>query len=135
MGMTMTQKILADHACLEKVKTGDLIKVKLDLVLGNDITGSVAIKEFENIGVGIYEPMHGSAPDIAGQDKANPIATIMSIAMMLRYSFSTEAAAADIERAVSNVLDKGYRTEDIMQEGMKLVGTQKMGVLIAGELN
>ncbi|MPN19418.1 3-isopropylmalate dehydrogenase [bioreactor metagenome] len=81
--------------------------------------------------IGLYEPIHGSAPDIAGQDKANPIAAIMSIAMMLRYSLDMEAAASDIERAVSKVLDKGYRTADIMQEGMDLVGTERMGDSIA----
>ena len=112
---------------------GDILSDEASMLTGS--LGMLPSASLGESGAGIYEPIHGSAPDIAGQDKANPIATIMSIAMMLRYSFSTEAAAADIERAVSNVLDKGYRTEDIMQEGMKLVGTQKMGVLIAGELN
>ncbi|MCQ1529901.1 3-isopropylmalate dehydrogenase [Lutispora saccharofermentans] len=98
------------------------------------LTGSLGMLPSASMGegkIGLYEPIHGSAPDIAGQDKANPIATIMSIAMMLRYSLDMEAAASDIERAVSKVLDKGYRTADIMQEGMDLVGTERMGDLIA----
>ncbi len=98
------------------------------------LTGSLGMLPSASMGegkIGLYEPIHGSAPDIAGQDKANPIAAIMSIAMMLRYSLDMEAAASDIERAVSKVLDKGYRTADIMQEGMDLVGTERMGDLIA----
>ncbi|AND85944.1 3-isopropylmalate dehydrogenase [Clostridium tyrobutyricum] len=98
------------------------------------LTGSLGMLPSASVGdgkVGIYEPIHGSAPDIAGQDKANPIATIMSAAMMLRYSFNMNEAADDIENAVSKVLDKGYRTPDIMREGKQLVGTVKMGDLIA----
>ncbi|MBV4422324.1 3-isopropylmalate dehydrogenase [Clostridium tyrobutyricum] len=98
------------------------------------LTGSLGMLPSASVGdgkVGIYEPIHGSAPDIAGQDKANPIATIMSVAMMLRYSFNMNEAADDIENAVSKVLDKGYRTPDIMREGKQLVGTVKMGDLIA----
>ncbi|WP_147565213.1 3-isopropylmalate dehydrogenase [Clostridium tyrobutyricum] len=98
------------------------------------LTGSLGMLPSASVGdgkVGIYEPIHGSAPDIAGQDKANPIATIMSAAMMLRYSFNMNKAADDIENAVSKVLDKGYRTPDIMREGKQLVGTVKMGDLIA----
>lgn len=98
------------------------------------LTGSLGMLPSASVGdgkIGIYEPIHGSAPDIAGQDKANPIATIMSVAMMLRYSFNMNEAADDIENAVSKVLDKGYRTPDIMREGKQLVGTVKMGDLIA----
>jgi 3-isopropylmalate dehydrogenase len=101
------------------------------------LTGSLGMLPSASLGngVGLYEPIHGSAPDIAGQDKANPIATIMSVAMMLRYSFNMDGAAKDIEDAVSKVLDNGYRTGDIMQEGMTLVGTEKMGDLIAEQLS
>ena len=73
---------------------------------------------------GMYEPIHGSAPDIAGQDKANPIATILSVAMMLRYTFGLASEADAIESAVGCVLDAGWRTGDIMSEGMRLVGTK-----------
>ncbi|NMM63719.1 3-isopropylmalate dehydrogenase [Clostridium sp. P21] len=101
------------------------------------LTGSLGMLPSASLGegkVGMYEPIHGSAPDIAGCDKANPIGTIMSIAMMLRYSFNMEEAARDIENAVSKVLDKGYRTSDIMEQEKILVGTEKMGELIAQEI-
>ena len=80
---------------------------------------------------GLYEPSHGSAPDIAGKDIANPIATILSAAMMLRYSFDLDEAAAAVENAVKKVLQDGYRTGDIFSEGCKKVGCSKMGSLIA----
>lgn len=100
------------------------------------LTGSIGMLPSASIGgkVGIFEPIHGSAPDIAGQDKANPIATILSVAMMLRYSFNQEKVADDIEAAVLKVLEKGYRTGDIMQPGMKLVGTKEMGRLVREEI-
>ena len=100
------------------------------------LTGSIGMLPSASIGgkVGIFEPIHGSAPDIAGQDKANPIATILSVAMMLRYSFNQEKAADIIEEAVLKVLEKGYRTGDIMQPGMKLVGTREMGRLVREEI-
>ncbi len=101
------------------------------------LTGSLGMLPSASLGdgtPGIYEPIHGSAPQIAGQDKANPIATIMSVAMMLRYSFDMEEGALDVEKAVSKVLDKGYRTEDIMEDGKNLVGTDKMGDLIVSEI-
>jgi 3-isopropylmalate dehydrogenase len=97
------------------------------------ITGSIGMLPSASLGtgsLGMYEPVHGSAPDIAGQDKANPIATIISVAMMLRYSFNLAKEAQAIEDAVSNVLEGGYRTGDIISEGMKLVGTKEMGELI-----
>lgn len=83
---------------------------------------------------GMYEPIHGSAPDIAGQNKANPIATILSIAMMLRYSFRLTKEAQAIEDAVDNVLKNGYRTCDIMSEGKTEIDTKKMGDLIAKDI-
>lgn len=83
---------------------------------------------------GLYEPIHGSAPDIAGRDIANPIGTILSAAMMLRFSFDMEREADAIEKAVSDYLDKGYRTADIMSEGMTLVGCKQCGELIVENL-
>ena len=80
---------------------------------------------------GLYEPIHGSAPDIAGQDKANPVGTILSAAMMLRFSFDMKDEADAIERAVSDYLDAGYRTADIMSEGGILVGCTECGRIIA----
>ena len=81
--------------------------------------------------LGLYEPSHGSAPDIAGQNIANPIATILSAAMMLRFSFDLPEEADAIERAVSRYLDAGYRTADIMRDGQTLVGCAACGDLIA----
>lgn len=101
------------------------------------ITGSIGMLSSASLGktkLGLYEPSHGSAPDIAGKNIANPIATILSAAMMLRYSFDLDEAADAIENAVKKVLEEGYRTTDIMSEGMKLVGTDEMGNLIAERL-
>ncbi len=101
------------------------------------ITGSIGMLSSASLGktkLGLYEPSHGSAPDIAGKNIANPIATILSSAMMLRYSLDLDDAAAAIEAAVAKVLKEGYRTTDIMSEGMTLVGTDKMGDLIAERL-
>jgi len=79
---------------------------------------------------GLYEPIHGSAPDIAGQQKANPIAAILSAALMLRYAFSLQQEANAVEAAVEHVVNAGYRTEDLREVGKKMVGTQEMGKLI-----
>lgn len=94
------------------------------------LTGSIGMLASASLGtttLGLYEPSHGSAPDIAGQNKANPIATILSAAMMLRYSLGLEQEACVIETAVKEVLRKGYRTVDIMQEGCMCIGTEEMG--------
>jgi len=100
------------------------------------ITGSIGMLASASIGgkVAMYEPAHGSAPDIAGENKANPIATILSVGLMLRYSFNLDKEAQEIEDAVIKVLDKGYRTGDIMEEGKTLVGTEEMGRLVIKEL-
>jgi 3-isopropylmalate dehydrogenase len=101
------------------------------------ITGSIGMLPSASLGdgsFGMYEPIHGSAPDIAGQDKANPIATILSAAMMLRYTFNLEREADAVEAAVNKVLEDGYRTGDIMSSGKTLVGTEKMGQLIVERL-
>lgn len=102
------------------------------------LTGSLGMLPSASLGegkLGLYEPIHGSAPDLAGQNKANPIATILSTAMMLRYSFDREDAAAAVENAVGNVLDQGLRTPDIMQPGMTQIGTEEMGERIAAEIS
>lgn len=103
----------------------------------SQITGSIGMIPSSSLGAtscGLYEPIHGSAPDIAGQDKANPIGTILSAAMMLRYSFDMKSEAEAIENAVSKYLDAGYRTADIMSEGMTLVGCKQCGDLIVSFL-
>jgi len=101
------------------------------------ITGSIGMLPSASLGAsnpGLYEPIHGSAPDIAGQDKANPLATILSVAMMLKHSFNEIAAADAIEAACSKVLAEGYRTGDIMEPGKTLVGCKKMGDLVVERL-
>ena len=83
---------------------------------------------------GMYEPCHGSAPDIAGKGVANPLATILSVAMMLRYTFAQEEAAQRIEVAVKKVLAQGFRTGDIYEPGTKRVGTKEMGDAVIAAL-
>jgi len=101
------------------------------------LSGSIGMLPSASIGgsVGLYEPIHGSAPDIAGKDVANPIASIMSAAMMLRYAFGMGDVAERIESAVVAVLARGYRTKDIAAENATVVGTRAMGDLIAEELD
>ena len=102
------------------------------------ITGSIGMIPSSSLGAtscGLYEPIHGSAPDIAGMDIANPIGTILSAAMMLRYSFDMSEEADAIENAVSAVLDDGFRTADIMSDGCKKVGCSEMGNLIISKLS
>ncbi len=100
------------------------------------LTGSLGMLPSASVGNegAIYEPVHGSAPDIAGKGVANPIASVLSMAMMLRYSFDMAGAAAQVEQAVRKVLDNGYRTSDIYEEGKTRVATEEMGSLILGEL-
>jgi 3-isopropylmalate dehydrogenase len=106
------------------------------------LTGSIGMLPSASLGpatraatrFGLYEPIHGSAPDIAGQDKANPIATILSAAMMFRYSFGLESSAGAVEAAVNRVLEDGYRTADIVSSGTTLVGTKEMGDRILSAL-
>lgn len=100
------------------------------------LTGSIGMLPSASVGgdTGMYEPIHGSAPDIAGQGKANPLATILSVGMMFKYSFNQEEPDQWIEQAVESVLNQGYRTPDIMSRGMKEVGTSEMGDLVAKEM-
>ena len=102
------------------------------------ITGSIGMLPSASLGegtLGMYEPIHGSAPDIAGKGIANPLATILSAAMMLRYSFDLESEAKLIEGAVLSVLEDGYRTGDIMSKGKIKVGTNEMGDLVCKKIN
>ncbi len=111
---------------------GDILSDEASMVTGS--IGMLASASLGETKLGLYEPSHGSAPDIAGQNKANPIATILSAAMMLRYSFDLDMEADKVETAVKEVLKKGYRTVDIMSQGKTLVGCDKMGDLIVGEI-
>ena len=102
------------------------------------ITGSIGMLPSASLGkgkLGMYEPIHGSAPDIAGMDIANPLATILSVAMIFRYSLDLEEEAQAIENSVVKVLEDGYRTKDIYSEGTRLVGTRKMGQLVIERLS
>lgn len=138
--------LYVDNAAMQLVRAPKQFDV---LVTGNifgDILSDTAAMLTGSIGMlpsaslneasrGLYEPVHGSAPDIAGQDKANPLATILSVAMMLRYSLSVPEAADAIEQAVSKVLDQGLRTGDIADAGATVVGTHAMGDAVLAALN
>lgn len=108
---------------------GDILSDEASMITGS--IGMLSSASLNETKFGMYEPSHGSAPDIAGKDLANPIATILSAAMMLRYSFDLDQEADAIEAAVQKVLTEGYRTGDIMSEGCTQVGTSRMGDLIA----
>ena len=139
------ENMLVDNCAMQLVKDpsqfdviltenmfGDILSDEASMVTGS--IGMLASASLNDTKFGLYEPSHGSAPDIAGKNLANPIATILSAAMMLRYSFDLNQEADDIERAVKEVLDKGYRTGDIMSEDCIAVGTKEMGSLIAGRI-
>lgn len=133
--------MLVDNCAMQLVRNPRQFDVLLTENLFGDIlsdqaaqlTGSLGMLPSASLGdvVGLYEPIHGSAPDIAGRQVANPIAAILSVVMMLRYSFGLEEAAEAIEKAVTTVLDRGYRTADIMEPGRQQVTTAEMGRLIA----
>lgn len=111
---------------------GDILSDEASMVTGS--IGMLSSASLNDTKFGLYEPSHGSAPDIAGLDVANPIATILSAAMMLRYSFDLDEEALDMENAVREVLKENYRTKDIMSEGNIQVGTKEMGQLIADRI-
>lgn len=108
---------------------GDILSDEASMITGS--IGMLSSASMNESRFGLYEPSHGSAPDIAGKDIANPLATILSAAMLLRYSFDLDKEADAIEAAVQSVLTDGYRTGDIMSEGCTRVGTTAMGDLIA----
>jgi len=107
---------------------GDILSDEASMVTGS--IGMLSSASLNDSKFGLYEPSHGSAPDIAGMGIANPIATILSAAMMLRFTFDLDKEAAAIEAAVQQVLKEGYRTADIMSEGCTQVGTTEMGELV-----
>ena len=126
-------QLVKDPAQFDVVLTenmfGDILSDEASMITGS--IGMLSSASLNESKFGLYEPSHGSAPDIAGKNVANPIATILSAAMMLRYSLDLDKEADAIEAAVADVLKEGYRTTDIMSEGCTLVGTDKMGDLIA----
>lgn len=129
--------LYVDNAAMQLVKNPGQFDVLVTENMFGDILTDLASMLGGSIGMlssaslsgqkGMYEPAHGSAPDIAGQNVANPLATILSAALMLRYSFGLEREAQQIERAVEKVLDQGYRTRDLAGEGDRVVGTVEMG--------
>lgn len=134
--------ILVDNTAMQLIKNPGQFDVIVTENMFGDIlsdeasmlTGSIGMMPSASLSegtLGMYEPIHGSAPDIAGQDLANPLGTILSAAMMLRYSFDMPREADAIEQAVNQVLDEGYRTADIYEDGMKKVGCREMGQLVA----
>lgn len=136
------EHMLVDNCAMQLVKNpaqfdviltenmfGDILSDEASMVTGS--IGMLASASLNDSKFGLYEPSHGSAPDIAGMDVANPIATILSASMMLRYSFDLDKAADAIEKAVQQVLQDGFRTGDIFSEGCEKVGCRKMGDLIA----
>jgi 3-isopropylmalate dehydrogenase len=111
---------------------GDILSDEASMLTGS--IGMLPSASLDERGKGLYEPIHGSAPDIAGKNLANPLAAILSAAMMLRYSLGQEAAASRLEAAVRKVLSQGYRTGDIFQAGARKVGTREMGDAVVAAL-
>lgn len=137
--------ILVDNTAMQLIKNpsqfdvivtenmfGDILSDEASMLTGS--IGMMPSASLSDTTLGMYEPIHGSAPDIAGMDIANPIGTIMSAAMMLRFSFDMPAEADAIEAAVNKALDEGYRTGDIMQDGAKRVKCSEMGSIIAANI-
>lgn len=137
--------MLVDNAAMQLVKApkqfdvivtgnmfGDILSDEASMLTGS--IGMLPSASLNESGKGMYEPSHGSAPDIAGKNLANPLATILSAAMMLRYTFSLEESAQRIESAVKKVLAQGYRTGDIYEPGTKKVGTREMGDAVLAAL-
>jgi 3-isopropylmalate dehydrogenase len=137
--------MLVDNAAMQLVRNPKQFDVMVTGNMFGDIlsdeasmlTGSIGMLPSASLDAnnkGLYEPSHGSAPDIAGKDLANPLATILSAAMLLRYSFDQEEAAQRIENAVKKVLAQGYRTADIYEPGTRRVGTREMGDAVLAAL-
>ena len=139
------EHMLVDNCAMQLVKNpaqfdviltenmfGDILSDEASMVTGS--IGMLSSASLNDTRFGLYEPSHGSAPDIAGKDIANPIATVLSAAMMLRFTFDLDREADAMEKAVKEILKKGYRTSDIMSEGCTLVGCTKMGDLLAAEI-
>ncbi len=139
------EHVLVDNCAMQLVKNpaqfdviltenmfGDILSDEASMVTGS--IGMLSSASLNDTKFGLYEPSHGSAPDIAGKDIANPIATVLSAAMMLRFTFDLDREADAMEKAVKEILKKGYRTSDIMSEGCTLVGCTKMGDLLAAEI-
>lgn len=138
------EHMLVDNCAMQLIRNPKQFDVVVTTNMFGDIlsdeaamlTGSIGMLPSASLGgkVGMYEPVHGTAPDIMGQDKANPLATILSVALMLRHSLDQMAAADRIEQAVEGVLNEGYRTADIQETGKQLVGCRQMGELVRSKI-
>jgi len=138
------EHILVDNCAMQLVRYPKQFDVMVTSNLFGDIlsdeaamiSGSIGMLPSASLGEGsaLYEPVHGSAPDIAGEGKANPLAAIASIALMLRHSFDMDEAAKDIESAIDEILEEGYRSADIAKEGDTVIGTTEFGELVAGKI-
>jgi len=139
------EHMYVDNAAMQLVKNPKQFDVMVTSNLFGDIlsdcaamlTGSIGMlpsASLNEAGKGLYEPVHGSAPDIAGENKANPLAMILSVAMMLRYSFDMQAEAKLIEAAVQKVLQEGWRCADIYTPGTRVLSTQEMGDAVINQL-
>ncbi len=139
------EDVLVDNTAMQLIKNPSRFDVAVTENMFGDIlsdeasmlTGSIGMMPSASLSegtLGMYEPIHGSAPDIAGMNIANPLGTILSAAMMLRYSFNMIAEADDIENAVNEALNDGYRTGDIMQSGMTQVSCSEMGTIVADRI-
>jgi 3-isopropylmalate dehydrogenase len=139
------EHMLVDNCAMQLIRDPRQFDVILTSNLFGDIlsdeaamlTGSIGMLPSASLGgkVGMYEPVHGSAPDIVGKDRANPLATILTVALMLRHSFDQGQGADLIEQAVQRVLDDGYRTADIQEAGSRLVGCREMGRLVQEKID
>lgn len=138
------EHMLVDNCAMQLIRNPKQFDVVVTTNMFGDIlsdeaamlTGSIGMLPSASLGgrVGMYEPVHGTAPDITGQDKANPMATILSVALMLRHSLDQMAAADAIEHAVEDVLNDGYRTADIQEPGSQLIGCHEMGELVRAKI-
>ncbi|MEK6614280.1 MAG: 3-isopropylmalate dehydrogenase, partial [Candidatus Binatota bacterium] len=139
------EHMLVDNCAMQLIRNPKQFDVIVTTNLFGDIlsdeaamlTGSIGMLPSASLGgkVGMYEPVHGSAPDIVGKDMANPLATILTVALMLRHSLDQSKAADRIERVVEVVLDEGYRTADIQEKGCRLVGCKEMGRLVREKID
>jgi len=139
-GDIQLEHMLVDNCAMQLIRNPKQFDVIVTTNMFGDIlsdeaamlTGSIGMLPSASIGgkVGMYEPVHGSAPDIAGKDMANPLATILTVALMLRHSLDQGDAAERIEKAVGDVLDAGVRTADIQEKGCRLIGCKEMGRLV-----
>jgi 3-isopropylmalate dehydrogenase len=138
------EHMLVDNCAMQLIRNPKQFDVVVTTNMFGDIlsdeaamlTGSIGMLPSASLGgkAGMYEPVHGTAPDIMGQDKANPLATILSVALMLRHSLDQMAAADRIEQAVEDVLNDGYRTADIQEPGKQVIGCRRMGELVRAKI-